>query len=163
MNCLMGQLPDPSMVMLLKMPAQSRTTLQIIQQKVIILRKNQPLLVQAKVHLKQIKVNVIIGVANNERQKKQPLIIDASFEIDIQKSILSDNIKDTVDYAEVAEAISEIAQSTQFVLLEAFLSHLAKQLLNRFAIANLHLIVQKPFATKGLAQVSMEYFQPPCL
>lgn len=118
---------------------------------------------QVKVHLKQIKVDVIIGVAENERQKKQPLIIDASFEIEIQKSILSDDIKDTVDYAEVAQAISEIAQRTQFVLLETFLSHLAKQLLNRFAIVNLHLIVLKPFATKGLAQVSMEYFQPPCL
>lgn len=118
---------------------------------------------QVKVHLKQIKVNAIIGIKKKERQEKQPLIIDASFELDVQKSSLSDCIEDTVDYSLVAQTISRIASQTEFNLLETFLTQLAQQLFSHFHICNLHLIVQKPLATQGLAQVSMEYFQPSCL
>ncbi len=115
----------------------------------------------AKIHLKQIKISTIIGARIKERSERQPLIIDASFEIDIKKAVQTDQMEDTVDYSEIAKEIIAVSESTKFNLLESFAAHIAQTILEKFSLKSISLIVHKPHATKGVSEVSIEYFLQP--
>ena len=113
---------------------------------------------QAKIHIKDIKVDVIIGVHKIERREKQPLIIQACIEVDVQEAVNTDNINSAVNYAEVVQEIIDVSEATEFNLLESFAAHLAKKLLKKFKLISIGLIINKPFATKGISDISIECF-----
>ncbi|MCH9632162.1 MAG: hypothetical protein S4CHLAM6_04910 [Chlamydiae bacterium] len=112
----------------------------------------------AKIHLKKLKANAIIGAYKIERDEKQPLVIQACIEVDIEEGTRTDDINSTVNYSKVAREIIKISEATEFNLLESFVVHLAKRILEKFEIISIKLIVEKPYATKGLSDISIEYF-----
>lgn len=113
---------------------------------------------EAKIHLEQIKVNTTIGAHAIEQTRPQPLILDVSFTLNIQKAASTDRIEDTVNYSEMTKYIIEETQKTSFHLLESLASFLAQKILEKFPLINVHLKINKPLATKGLANISIEHF-----
>lgn len=66
-----------------------------------------------------------LGVFDYERKLGQSLLVDLELQLDLEKAGLSDNVNDSIDYADVSLAIRELAQSKEYLLIE----HLAREII----------------------------------
>ena len=97
-----------------------------------------------KITINGLVVPTLIGVYDFERTQKTPLIFDIDMWADINAAMLSDNVADTVDYAKVAEFVQHVADTTEYLLLEALAGEVMRQLFTKFPIARICLAITKP-------------------
>jgi 7,8-dihydroneopterin aldolase/epimerase/oxygenase len=97
-----------------------------------------------KIQIKGLRVYGYHGVLEHERQEGQYFIVDASIKIDAERASATDDIANTVSYAELAKLISENVRNNPVNLLETLAQRLADEVL--FAAS--------PFASKVKITVS---------
>jgi dihydroneopterin aldolase len=85
-----------------------------------------------KIHIVGLKANAIIGVYESEKTSKQPIEFDIALLTNISKSAHSDDINDTLDYAEVTKQVLAWIDHTKFQLIEKLAVHIAEKLLDTF-------------------------------
>ena len=78
-----------------------------------------------KIIISDLKVETIIGIFPWERKIKQCLYIDLDMEVDISQAAATDDLQYIVDYAEVCERVTTLANDKKFKLLEAFIENIA--------------------------------------
>jgi len=107
--------------------------------------------------LKDIELNLHLGVPEEERIKKQKILISIFFEIDTKKAELSDNVKDTVHYQIIYDLIQEfskISENNPYKLLEKLHFDLLAKMKNHkdlTSVKNLNLEIQKfPFSSGSI-------------
>jgi len=103
-----------------------------------------------------------IGVTTEERTIRQRLSIDVEFSTDSRKSAASDSIKDAIDYARVASAVSRICASRDFHLIETVAEAIAGHVLAEFPTPQVRILVRKisPVVEPRVAHVSIEIIRP---
>ena len=102
-----------------------------------------------------LKVDTIIGVYQWEREVKQSVIIDLVLETKSTSSGLEDSIEFAVDYVAVSDMVSNLVQSSSFLLIETLAEAIAGKLLKEFAIRSIRLKLSKPSAIQNAANVSI--------
>jgi 7,8-dihydroneopterin aldolase/epimerase/oxygenase len=107
------------------------------------------------IRIKGLKVEAIVGVHDWERQLPRPVVIDLELAADVARAANSDALKDAVDYAAVAQAVSAFAGASKFQLIETLAERLASMLQKDFGVAWLKLEVHKPGAVAGAQDVSV--------
>lgn len=109
-----------------------------------------------KVFIRALEVECIIGVHGWERQLPRPLLFDLDLGVDTRAAASSDHVRDAVDYAAVAEAVSRLARQAQPALLETLAETVARTLFAQFPILSLRLAVHKPGAVADTKTVGVE-------
>ena len=71
------------------------------------------------IRIHDLKISCIIGVYPRERVTLQPLFLDIDMEIDIRQAAKTENVRDTVDYAGVAQMLTNLVQDKKFKLIES--------------------------------------------
>jgi dihydroneopterin aldolase len=84
-----------------------------------------------------------VGIEERERTVPQALAIDLELFLDFSEAAVTDNLKDTVDYAMVAEKILAIAKQEQFVLIETFAERLTEEILSDPHVRKVDLWIRK--------------------
>lgn len=102
-----------------------------------------------------LKVDTIIGVYQWEREVKQSVIIDLVLEIKSTRSGFEDSIEFAVDYVAVSDMVSNLVQSSSFLLIESLAEAIAGKLLKEFAIRSIRLKLSKPSAIQNAANVGI--------
>ena len=102
-----------------------------------------------------LKVDTIIGVYQWEREVKQSVIIDLVLETKSTSSGLEDSIEFAVDYEAVSDMVSNLVQSSSFLLIETLAEAIAGKLLREFAIRSIRLKLSKPSAIQNAANVGI--------
>ena len=102
-----------------------------------------------------LKVDTIIGVYQWEREVKQSVIIDLVLEIKSTSSGFEDSIEFAVDYVAVSDMVSNLVQSSSFLLIESLAEAIAGKLLKEFAIRSVRLKLSKPSAIQNAANVGI--------
>ena len=102
-----------------------------------------------------LKVDTIIGVYQWEREVKQSVIIDLVLEIKSTSSAFKDSIKFAVDYVAVSDVVSNLVQSSSFLLIESLAEAIAGKLLKEFAIRSVRLKLSKPSAIQNARNVGI--------
>ena len=102
-----------------------------------------------------LKVDTIIGVYQWEREVKQSVIIDLVLEIKSTRSGFEDSIEFAVDYVAVSDMVSNLVQSSSFLLIETLAEAIAGKLLKEFAIRSIRLKLSKPSAIQNAANVGI--------
>ena len=102
-----------------------------------------------------LKVDTIIGVYQWEREVKQSVIIDLMLEIKSTRSGFEDSIEFAVDYVAVSDMVSNLVQSSSFLLIETLAEAIAGKLLKEFAIRSIRLKLSKPSAIQNAANVGI--------
>lgn len=82
-----------------------------------------------KIEIRGLRVYGHHGVLDFEREEGQYFVIDAKLWIDAQRAEATDDIKDTVSYAEIAEAIAANVKQNPVNLLESLAQRLAREVL----------------------------------
>jgi dihydroneopterin aldolase len=94
------------------------------------------------VEVRDLRVFGRHGVHEEERARGQDFLFDV--ELDVGERGTSDRLREAVDYVEVARAVEEVSDGTQFALLEALASAVAEELERRFSPERLLVRVRKP-------------------
>ncbi|MDM1763718.1 MULTISPECIES: dihydroneopterin aldolase [unclassified Acinetobacter] len=92
-----------------------------------------------------LKVDTVVGCFNWERQIIQPLMLDLTIHTSLQQAADSDELVDTLNYAEICEISAQVIQEAAPKLIE----HAAKLVLNALfttfpAIESIIIVVRKP-------------------
>jgi len=82
--------------------------------------------------VRDLRVDVLIGIHKRERYVAQTVSIDLDIGIPGTAVFKSDKVADTVDYEQVALRIKALAASGHFRLVETFADRIAKLLLEDF-------------------------------
>lgn len=87
------------------------------------------------------------GVLKEESVLGQKFFIDIELYIDTKKAGLSDNMYDSVSYAEVYEIVKNITQNKRFNLIEALAENIALSVFDKFElIKEIMVRIKKPEA-----------------
>jgi dihydroneopterin aldolase len=84
------------------------------------------------------------GVTDAEREVGQRLVLDLRLDVGESDATLTDRIEDTVDYAQVAEAVALVAQQRSYRTLERLCSAVADRLLADFELESVWVKATKP-------------------
>ena len=98
------------------------------------------------VFIKQLQVDTIIGVYDWEKIIQQSLFLDISLHCDHRAAAASDDIKLTLDYAVIAEKVTQLITQQPIELIETVAERVAQMLLAEFATSKVEVTVSKPGA-----------------
>lgn len=97
------------------------------------------------IKVKNIGCFTKIGVADNEREIGQNLIIDLEVYLDLKKAGSSDELKDTISYVELSKLVQTVSQEGDFHLLEFFATKIIKEVFKQHKQAlALGVLIKKP-------------------
>ena len=92
-----------------------------------------------------LKVDTVVGCFNWERQIIQPLMIDLNLQTDLEQASNSDELEDTMNYAEICEISAKVIQAAQPKLIEHAAKLVVNTLFNTFpAIESIIITIRKP-------------------
>ena len=110
----------------------------------------------ATVRIQNLRLRTIIGANDWEREEKQDVVINVTFEYDTSKAITSDQLKDTVDYRSLTKKIIKKVEASDFFLLEKLANMILDTVMANHLIEKATVRVDKPFALRFADSVSVE-------
>ena len=96
-----------------------------------------------KLIIESLRVQARVGVTAAERQVGQWLDVSAEVAYDLAAAGRSDDISETISYAEIARIIHDAATERQFMLLEALAESMAQRLMVELGAAEVRLRLLK--------------------
>ncbi len=79
-----------------------------------------------RIIIRDLLVRGIIGVNADERQNRQDILVNVSLGVDTRSAALSDDIKDTINYSQVARAVVRHIEESQPLLVERLAADLVR-------------------------------------
>lgn len=86
-----------------------------------------------------LKVTASVGVHAWEKVLRQPLLIDLKLGCQLDAPGRSDNLSDTLDYAQITQFVQDRTQGGQFNLLETLANQIADDILQNFGQGPCHI------------------------
>ncbi|WP_455951592.1 2-amino-4-hydroxy-6-hydroxymethyldihydropteridine diphosphokinase [Eubacterium sp.] len=103
------------------------------------------------IKIRQLEVFAYHGCMEEEKINGQKFYIDMDLCTDMRKSGVSDELEETVNYAEVCSFVDKYLKENRFNLIEAAAEHTVRELLKRFPkIKGADITINKPSAPIGL-------------
>ena len=109
-----------------------------------------------KIHIRDLQVRCVVGIYPEERTAKQDVIINVTLHADYRAACLSDRIEDTVDYKQVKKRIVEMAEASDFFLVERLAESIASLCLDDPRVSRADVTVDKPGALRFARSVAVE-------
>jgi 7,8-dihydroneopterin aldolase/epimerase/oxygenase len=102
-----------------------------------------------------------MGVSAAEREVGQRLLLDIRLDVGECDATVTDRIEDTVDYAEVCDAVNLVAQQRSYRTLERLCTAIADRLLERYEAHAVWVKAAKPEPPMALpvTEVSVEVWR----
>ncbi|WP_434510836.1 dihydroneopterin aldolase [Desulfitobacterium sp. AusDCA] len=98
------------------------------------------------IHLRRLTFFGHHGVMPEENVLGQKFIVDVDLYLNLRKPGLSDQVEDTINYAEVYEKIKAVVTGERYSLLERLAQRIADQILEGFLCDSVRVEVHKPEA-----------------
>jgi dihydroneopterin aldolase len=84
------------------------------------------------------------GVEAAEREVGQRLIFDLSFEVTDVGALVTDEVEDTIDYADVCQQVAFVAQERSYKTLERLCAAVADRMIERYGADAVSVRAAKP-------------------
>ena len=98
-----------------------------------------------KIIIKGLKVFAFHGVYETEKRTGQIFEVDANIYVSLKKAGRTDNIEDTVSYADVVDLILKAMQKENCNLIEKAAANIANEILKKFSTVKLvDVLLKKP-------------------
>jgi FolB domain-containing protein len=110
----------------------------------------------AKLHITDLLLRTVIGDNQWERDVRQDVIINITFEFDPSKAIASDALEDTVNYKSMKKKIIAEVESSSYRLLEKLTARVLVIVMEDNRVLSAIVRVDKPQALRYAKSVSIE-------
>jgi dihydroneopterin aldolase len=110
------------------------------------------------IELRELRVQAVVGVLSEERDRAQPLALDIDIARPFEEASINDDLAETTNYADVLQIATKVATEGAFLLLETLAYRVARQILAydewissvTVAVRKLHPPVAEDVATVGV-------------
>lgn len=103
------------------------------------------------------------GANPGERDAEQPFDLDIAVEMDLTAAGFSDDLGDTLNYAELHERVVAIVQSTSFALLERLAAEIVNAIFRDPRVVRTEVCISKPQLLDGATpSVRLRRENPQC-
>lgn len=106
--------------------------------------------------INNLRASTIIGVNEWERKQKQEVLVSVELQYDVSKAAKTDNIKDAVDYGELARKIIVLGERSSYFLIEKLANAILELVLSEKKVVAAKVRVEKPAAVPAASGVSVE-------
>ncbi|BEU88443.1 hypothetical protein TAMA11512_19070 [Selenomonas sp. TAMA-11512] len=89
------------------------------------------------------------GVLSEEKENRQPFVVDLVMMLDLRRAGRTDDLSSTVSYADVYARIRRMVEEERFALIEALAEAIADDLLRTYPLEGVRVTVHKPAAPMG--------------
>jgi FolB domain-containing protein len=98
------------------------------------------------IRIRELRLACFIGATDEERSRRQEVVLDVTLQAPLQAAGASDRLEDTVDYGELAVRLTALVESSSFHLLEALAEAVASACLQDRRVNRVEVQVDKPRA-----------------
>ncbi|MBN1899465.1 MAG: dihydroneopterin aldolase [Spirochaetes bacterium] len=109
-----------------------------------------------KIYIRDLHLRCIIGINDEERIKKQDILINIVIWTDLIKSGKTDKIEDSVNYKTLKKEIMTLVENSSFLLIEKLAEEIATKCLANKKINQVQVTVDKPHALRFARSVAVE-------
>lgn len=71
-----------------------------------------------KIFIENLRLKCRVGISPSERRRRQEVLVDLNIFVNLRRAARSDDVRDSVNYREVRERVSEFVSGNDFGLLE---------------------------------------------
>ena len=96
------------------------------------------------IHLRNMQFYAYHGVNPEEKTLGQRFEVDVALRVDARPAGLSDDLRQTINYAQVYKLVKRVVEEERFDLIEALAETLAMQIGKQFAPDGVRISVRKP-------------------
>lgn len=93
--------------------------------------------------LRGLRARGVHGALPEEQSRAQPFQVDLDINVDLRAAGISDNLADTVDYGQVAEAVVKVVETEHHQLLERLAERVALTVLDWPTVTSVTVEVRK--------------------
>jgi len=108
------------------------------------------------IFIKDLLVRAIIGINDDEREKKQDVLINVVLWTDLEKAGRTDDLEDTVNYRSIKKRIYRLVESSQYKLVEALAGAVADVCFEDAKVCRVRVAIEKPGALRFARSVGVE-------
>lgn len=108
-----------------------------------------------RVFIQDLLLRTIIGVKEEERQRPQDVLINLVLYTDTRPAGTSDDLRDAVDYAQVARQVGALVEGSRFFLVEKLAEEIAALCLQDSRVYAVDVRVEKPGAVRFARSVGV--------
>ena len=109
-----------------------------------------------KILIRDLAVTTIVGTRPEERVTPRTVIFNLELALDLAPAGKSDDLRESVNYQEVAKRLTELGRKSAFLLIEALAERACMLILNGFpAVAAVKLTLDKPGALGEASSVAV--------
>ena len=112
-----------------------------------------------KVLINNLTVDAILGILPQERIQTQQVVINLTIFTDTQPAAKSQNIADTLNYAELASQAAQLTIEGEYRLIESLVEDLAALALDHSTAKAVTVRVEKPQAVSDAESVGVEIYR----
>jgi len=107
------------------------------------------------IHISDLLLRTIIGINDEEREKKQDVLINLTMQVDLRNAGRSDDISDAVNYRTITKEIIDLIENSQFQLVEKMADEVAKICLKDERVQQTIVKIEKPGALRFARSVGV--------
>lgn len=108
-----------------------------------------------QIHIADLLLRTIIGINEEEREKKQDVLINITMGVDLKAAGHSDQIEDAVNYRTITKEIIDLVEHSQFQLVEAMAHEVAGICLEDARVEYAEVRIEKPGALRFARSVGV--------
>lgn len=108
-----------------------------------------------KVFIRDLLLRAIIGINDDERVKKQDVVLNIELTTCTRAAAQSDDIDEAVNYREIAKQAIELVESSEFFLVERLAEEIARLCLADTRVERARITVEKPTALRFAKSVGV--------
>jgi dihydroneopterin aldolase len=109
-----------------------------------------------KIKIKNLTGHCIIGVYEEEKHKKQKVIVNIEIDYDEGVAGESDSIEDTLNYHPICDWINNIIAKKEFELIEALVEEIGSYIISLDRVSEVYVEIDKPDAPiAGIESISV--------
>jgi 7,8-dihydroneopterin aldolase/epimerase/oxygenase len=107
------------------------------------------------VFVRDLEVEIIIGINDWEREKRQTVLIDLDIACDAAAAAVADDIEKAVNYRSVTKAVLAHVEASSYFLVETLAERLAAMIRADFRAPWVRVAVRKPGAVRHSREVGV--------
>ena len=105
--------------------------------------------------LRDFRLQMIIGIYEWERKVPQTVQLDLEIGLPHSRACQTDDVADSINYADVAQRIRDTVAQRNFNLVEALAEHVAQVILSEFGSPWVKICVTKLAVVRGIKQLGI--------
>ena len=108
-----------------------------------------------QIHISDLLLRTIIGINDEEREKKQDVLININMLVDLKTAGRSDDINDAVNYRTITKEIIELVENSHFQLVEKMADEVARICLRDHKVQSVQVQIEKRGALRFARSVGV--------